>query len=234
MAAIKIAIVGVSGRMGQEIASLIAADSRFQLSSGVARDAAKATVDVVAKPSDLPAAKVDVVIDFSQPELFGEVLEWCMKNRKPLVSGVTGIDDKNKTSLAAFAKVIPVLWAPNMSLGVAVVAEMFKALKSLKGFDFQIEEAHHNRKKDKPSGTALFLQEKLVEALGRDVPEPLAMRGGGIFGIHKTWAMGEEEIITIEHTAMNRKVFARGALEAAHWISSRAPGLYKMADVLQP
>ena len=112
------------------------------------------------------------------------------------------------------------------------MARMLSQMKQLEGFEFQIEELHHNRKKDKPSGTALFLQEKLTEAVGPHVPAPLAIRGGGIFGIHRVWAMGEEEMVTIEHTAMNRRVFARGALKAARWILGRSPALYRMDDVL--
>lgn len=229
---IKVAIVGASGRMGQEVIGLIAADKDLQAVAGVSRETAPGVDTTFTKIAGLAKAKPDVVIDFSLPELFDDVCAWCAANKVPLVSGVTGITAAQKKTILSAAKAAPMLWAPNMSLGIAVMAEMLSALSALEGFEFQIEETHHKRKKDKPSGTALFLQEKLEEAVGA-APAPLAIRGGGVFGIHKVWAMGEEETITIEHTAMNRKVFARGALRAARWILARRPGLYRMADVIR-
>ena len=229
----RIAIVGISGRMGQELCSL-ASEFGLNVTEGVSSKAPAHALPalVVTDVQSLRDDNVDVVIDFSLPELTERVAQWCANHRKPLVSGVTGITDDHRSVLAATAKVVPVLWAPNMSLGVAVMAKMLNSLSHLEGFDFQIEELHHTKKKDRPSGTALFLQEKLKEAVGNDVPAPLAIRGGGIFGIHRVWAMGEEEMITIEHTAMNRRVFARGALRAACWIRAQKAGLYRMQDVL--
>lgn len=217
----RLAIIGITGRMGAEIQAL-APELGFDVTSGVSGS----------RPlSSLDPQNVDVVIDFSLPEATNEVIDWCVRNGKPLVSGVTGISDSQKAAFSTAGKKVAVMWAPNMSLGVAVLARMLSALRQLEGFEFQIEEFHHKRKKDKPSGTALFLQERLEEAVG-EVPDPVAIRGGGIFGIHKIWAMGEEETITLEHTAMNRRVFARGALKAAAWILSKAPGHYRMDDVL--
>lgn len=227
-----LALIGISGRMGQEIRSL-AEEFDLKVTSGLASTAAtEDDVMIVSKISDLRAEAIDVVIDFSLPELTDQVVAWCMKNSKPLVSGVTGISDAQKKALEALGQKTPSFWAPNMSLGVAVMARMLAQMKELEGFDFQIEELHHTRKKDRPSGTALFLQEKLKEAVGPQVPDPLAIRGGGIFGIHRVWAMGEEETVTIEHTAMNRRVFARGALKAARWLLGQKPGFYRMDDVL--
>lgn len=225
----KLAIVGLSGRMGREIETL-AKDSGFDVTCGVS--STPESTNTVRTIADLDPRRVDVVIDFSLPEITDTVVAWCVKNRKPLVSGVTGISPAQKATFQTAGQTIAALWAPNMSLGVAVLARMLAQLSKLEDFDFQIEELHHNRKKDRPSGTALFLQEKLKEAVGDDVPDPLAIRGGGIFGIHRVWAMGEEETITLEHTAMNRRVFARGALKAARFVLSRPPGFYRMDDVL--
>ncbi len=227
----KLAIIGISGRMGAELLAL-APEFDFKVTSGVSRRSLESTLTVVSSCEKLKPADVDIVIDFSLPELTKGVAEWCKANQKPLVSGVTGLKDPERNALAEAAEKTPVLWAPNMSLGVAVLARMLAKLSLLDGFDFQIEELHHNRKKDKPSGTAVFLQERLKEAVKADVPDPLAIRGGGIFGIHRIWAMGEEETLTLEHTAMNRRVFARGAMKAAQWLIQRQPGLYKMDDVL--
>ena len=229
----KLAIVGITGRMGREILSL-SKELGFNVTSGVAAsgEASVEGVAVVADIEKLDVNEVDVVIDFSLPEATEKVLGWCYANKKPLVSGVTGITHQQKAALAHAGQFLPVLWSPNMSLGVAVMGRLFAQLSKLEGFDFQIEELHHNRKKDKPSGTALLLQERLTEAVGDDVPAPLAIRGGGIFGIHRLWAMGEEEMLTIEHTAMNRRVFARGALRAAQWLLGKPAGLYRLDDVL--
>jgi 4-hydroxy-tetrahydrodipicolinate reductase len=232
-ARVRLAVIGATGRMGCEILSLAGDDQRFEKIAGVARGQSPLVPLNCASVDRLPVERLDVVIDFSQPELFNDVVDWCVRHGRALVSGVTGLTAEHRRRLETAAQTIPVLWAPNMSLGIAVMAEMFGAFSRLNGFEFQIEEAHHKHKKDKPSGTALFLQERLQQATGRELPEPLALRGGGIFGIHKVWAMGEEEIITLEHTAMNRKVFARGALQAAFWIRGRRPGLYKMGDVLR-
>ena len=217
--------------MGAELSAL-AKDFDFRITQGVSSRPANGEIKIVANVKDLDASQVDVIIDFSLPELTLGVAQWCQQNRKPLVSGVTGIQDAHRSALAAVGKVAPTLWAPNMSLGVAVMARMLAQFSSLEGFEFQIEELHHNKKKDRPSGTAIFLQDKLKEAVGENVPDPLAIRGGGIFGIHKVWAMGEEETITLEHTAINRRVFARGALKAARWILTQPPALYRMDDVL--
>jgi 4-hydroxy-tetrahydrodipicolinate reductase len=230
MSQCRLALVGFSGRMGAELRAL-ATDCGFRVTAGVARKSG--TVDgikVVSTLADLGANEIDVVIDFSMPEIFEDVVSWCAQERKPLVSGVTGITTAHRDALARGAKSVAILWAPNMSLGVAVFAKMLEQFSSLEEFDFQIEELHHNRKKDRPSGTAGFLQEKLIQTVKKKVPEPLAIRGGGVFGIHRVWAMGEEELLTIEHTAMNRRVFARGALRAADWIKSKSPGLYGLGD----
>lgn len=219
---LRIAIAGSTGRMGLEISSL----------AGELGIVVTGAVSSKSPVSSLNPSAIDIVIDFSLPHLTKEVADWCMAHQKPLVSGVTGLDAELKAYLAKASSSIPVLWAPNMSLGVAVLARLLSGLAALDGFDFQIEEAHHVHKKDKPSGTALFLQERLRKAVKKELPEPLALRGGAIFGIHKVWAMGAEETVTLEHTAMNRRVFARGALRAASWIRYQKPGLYSMDDVL--
>ena len=231
----KLAIVGISGRMGAELLELAPAMG-FDVTTGVSRSAATHVDSVtkvkwVSSMDGLNLALVDVVIDFSLPENTDAVLAWCTNNNRPLVSGVTGVSETQKNAFIHAARSIAILWAPNMSLGVAVVSKMLSQLAQLKDFDFQIEEIHHKRKKDAPSGTALFLQEHLERAVGK-VPAPVAIRGGGVFGTHRIWAMGEEETVTIEHNAMNRRVFARGGLRASQWILGQPPGYYSMNDVL--
>jgi 4-hydroxy-tetrahydrodipicolinate reductase len=119
-----------------------------------------------------------------------------------------------------------------MSLGVAALAKAIQSLETLKNFDFQVEEFHHSKKKDSPSGTAIFLQSKLEKTVGKKCPHPLSIRGGGIFGVHKIYAMSENEVLCFEHTALNRKLFADGAVTAAIWISSQKKGLYDIQDLI--
>lgn len=223
MKKIKIGLMGSAGRMGQEITTVINANPRCELSYAPLRgekwDAKK-------------AAAVDVWIDFSSPEALKDVLKRATENKTPVVCGTTGFSKKEKELLKQYSKKIPVLWSSNMSLGVAVLNEALKAFSAISHFDFQIEEIHHNRKKDRPSGTALTLQENLEKAVDKKLPEALAIRGGGVFGVHKIFAMSDEEVLTFEHTALNRTVFAKGSVQAAEWLAKQKPGLYQIRDVL--
>ena len=225
---------GWSGRMGSSLRELIEENpAEFQLIAGRASELIPDEPRVF---KDLPLAPpegVEVVIDFSLPAGWSDLLQWCVEKNFPLVSGTTGLSEDQKEALAEAGQKIPVLWAPNMSLGVAILTESLKVLGLLKGADFQIEEFHHIRKVDKPSGTALWLQEALEKVVGKTLNPALAIRGGGIFGVHRVHAMCEEETLTFEHQALNRKVFARGALAAAQWLKSQSPGQYQMADVLR-
>jgi 4-hydroxy-tetrahydrodipicolinate reductase len=219
---LKIAIVGASGRMGIEIERL----------SGTAGCSVTAKVDATQDWKKVSAKNVDLVVDFSSPEGLEQALIWCLANDKPIVSGSTGLLNQQHKQLKSAAKRIPILYSGNMSLGIAVFSRMMKSLSSIKDWDFQIEEAHHNKKKDRPSGTALLLQEKLKESVGPNVPDPQSIRGGGIPGVHTLWAMGPEETLTITHTAFNRQVFARGALKAARWLfDKKVAGLYDLSDL---
>ena len=209
----KIALIGRHGKMGQEIEKLLTQNSKKVLVSEL-------------------APGVDVVIDFSSPEGFKSTLKWCVKNKTPFVSGTTGINLEQERLLKTAAKKIPVLWSSNFSLGIALVTEMMKQFSDLEDFDFQIEEFHHKHKKDKPSGTAKTLQKELHKIVQKKLPEPISIRGGENFGIHKIWAMSSSENILIEHTALNRSVFAAGAIRASLWLLKRAPGNYTMRDLL--
>ncbi|QDK36141.1 4-hydroxy-tetrahydrodipicolinate reductase [Bdellovibrio sp. NC01] len=223
MKKLKIGLVGVNGRMGKEIQAVLAQSSEAELFYPLLRDE---------KLDSKKAAKVDVWIDFSSVEFFPEVLKLAAKNKTPVVCGTTGFTSKEKALLPKYGKQIPLLWASNMSMGVVVLNEALKVFSAISNFDYQIEEIHHNRKKDKPSGTAITLQENLEKAVGRELPEPLAIRGGGVFGVHKIFAMSDEEVITFEHSALNRTVFAKGAVRAAVWLAKQKPGQYQIRDVL--
>jgi len=230
---LKVGLVGASGRMGQEITEILKTKDHLELYLAVCRSASLGEFTYTRQTPQCPEAKdVDVWVDFSSPELLKKLLQVALKNKTPVVSGTTGLSSTDLGALKRAAKSIPVLWASNMSLGVAVLTEALSVFSRISNFDFQIEEFHHNRKKDKPSGTAKSLQEKLEHEVGRKLPEPLAIRGGGIFGVHKVHAMAEEEHLVFEHMALNRAVFARGAIEAALWLCSKKKGYYSMRDVL--
>jgi 4-hydroxy-tetrahydrodipicolinate reductase len=210
--------------MGQELLALSGQEPGWNVTT-VARDGW----------CDILPIDVDVVVDFSMPDGFSKTLDWCLDKRKPLVSGTTGLSRAQIESMEAAAKDIPILWSANMSLGVHVLARALKSLQALKGWDFQIEETHHRFKKDKPSGTAIFLQNELEKIVGEGVvPRPLSIRGGGVIGIHRVDAMALEETLRFEHQAVSRSVFARGALTAASWLAKRKgkANLYTIADVL--
>lgn len=234
MKKLNVAVFGASGRMGQEIQALMQDSKNFNSALGISLDGkAPGFAKAAGKLDPKDFSKVDVMIDFSIAGSFSKVLQFAVANGIPLVSGTTGISEKDKKELAKAARKIPVLWAPNMSLGVATLQKALEAFAALKHFDFQIEETHHRHKKDAPSGTALLLQKKMQEVLGRELPEPLALRGGGVFGVHQVHAMGDNETLVFEHRALNRKLFAEGALAAARWLATQKKGLYTLQDLLE-
>jgi 4-hydroxy-tetrahydrodipicolinate reductase len=217
---INIALTGASGRMGLAIQELSAAQT-FTVTQRIQRSADWRKIKTI-----------DLVIDFSSPEGFREALQWCVQHKVRLLSGTTGLSSSDHKALKQAAKRIPVLYSANMSLGIAVLTRLLEGLAQIKDWDFQIEEVHHRAKKDSPSGTALSLQHKLVQVLGRELPSPLAVRGGGVPGIHQIWAFGPDESLTLQHTAFNRKVFAQGALSGARWLfDKKEPGLYDLSDL---
>lgn len=221
---LRVGILGASGRMGQEVKKLIL-ESNSVLGPELQSENFRSFLKEKNKN------KVDVWVDFSTPQVLAEFLDYLAKNPAPLVSGTTGLDDTLHTKMKTLAKKSPVFWAPNMSVGVALVARMLDAFKLFDQFDFQIDETHHQHKKDKPSGTALFLQERLQSVVGhKKLPEPLSTRGGGVFGVHRIQALSDEEVISIEHTALNRRVFAKGALWAAQKIVTYKSGYFQMKD----
>lgn len=220
--ALRVAVAGASGRMGQEIQRLLQGQpTRWGLAGTLSRK----------DRGPLGSDVCDVVIDFSLPEGTPELVERCAAGHRPLVSGVTGLSAQQMHALRAQSQKIPIFWAPNMSIGVAVMRLMIRQMRDLSGYDFALTESHHILKKDKPSGTALLLEKTLRETIGRET-EILSVRGGGILGEHEVRAMGPEEIISVSHVALSRAVFARGALVAAEWLVGQRPGFYGMDDLL--
>jgi 4-hydroxy-tetrahydrodipicolinate reductase len=243
VAAIPIAIFGICGRMGQSLiqalgeqpASLTLTGAIASAASGrLGSDAAagvKVTADVAA---GLRGAKV--AMDFSQPGALLEHARACAAARVALLVGVTGFDAAARAELQSLSAQVPVLLAPNTSVGVAVVNELAALAARALGmaWDVRIAEAHHAGKRDAPSGTALTLGETVAGARGqtlRDIGISV-LRQGDIVGEHTVSFTTAGERIEIAHRATDRMIFARGALRAAQWLVGRPPGLYGMKDVL--
>jgi 4-hydroxy-tetrahydrodipicolinate reductase len=228
---INVGVVGAGGRVGGELLALISKSEEFSPTYGIGYQA-EGFQNNVESFQKVTKGSVDIFIDFSSPALFELALQYCLEHKIPLVSGTTGLLPAHHEQIKKAGEQIPVLWAPNMSLGVAVLKNALKVFKATRHFDFQVEEWHHRHKKDSPSGTALFLQSELERVIEKACPPAMVMRAGGIYGVHKIYAASEEEIIQFEHTAINRTVFARGALVAAHWLLRQKKGSYTMDDVI--
>ncbi len=229
--------------MGSMLVKLVQSTEGFALAGTVTRGAALEPL--------LSAA--DVVIDFTSAEASVSHAKVCAAAKVPLVVGSTGFNAESRAQMAEAAKSIPVVLAPNMSIGVNVMIEVVAQLARQLGNDFDIDvlEAHHRHKKDAPSGTALRLADELVKATGRAASDvrtsrvgltgerPRAeigvqtLRGGDVVGEHTVFFFGEGERLEVSHRASDRTQFGRGALRAAKWVAGHAPGLYDMADVLR-
>jgi len=234
-APIRLLIHGASGRMGQALLRLCAdAPRAFVVAGAVSRRPQQRVVDGVpqfaaAELGGVPA--FDVAIDFSLPEAFDAPLALCVARKAGFVSGTTGLSDAQRIALEEAGRVVPVLWASNFSLGVAVLADaVARAARALPGWDCDIVEAHHAGKRDAPSGTALSLGEAAGE--GGATPRYASLRAGDIVGEHTVQFTGAGERLEFIHRAGSRDVFAHGALHAAKWLAGRAPGRYRMADLL--
>ena len=233
---IQLIVIGASGRMGQALLRIASADARFQLVAGITGrntsliEAANCPSFSIDQLEQLPA--FDVAIDFSQPEAFDSVLNFCMQRKTALVSGTTGLSDSHQQAMTDAARQIPVLWASNFSLGVAVLNDLVhSAAKALETWGVEITETHHVHKKDAPSGTALTLGHSTASAAGK-IPVYVSHREGEVIGDHTVKFEGPGEFIELRHNALDRDIFVRGALEAAFRIKQKPAGLYQFADLI--
>jgi 4-hydroxy-tetrahydrodipicolinate reductase len=246
---LKVAIAGAHGRMGQAVARAVAGRPGIEL---VARFNRVVADDLVSREEAM--ARAEVVIDFTTAAASAELAKLAAAGGGPaLVIGSTGFTAEQDRVVRAAAKRVPILRSGNFSLGVNLLMGLVaRAAASLPAdYDIEVFEAHHRRKIDAPSGTALMLGEAAaagrgasldkVAVRGRDGvtgarPEGAigfsVMRGGGIVGEHSVVFAAEDEILTLSHSARDRDLFARGAVQAALWLKGRGPGLYDMQDVL--
>lgn len=232
----RLLIFGASGRMGRALLRIAANDSRFEVVAAVVgRDAS--SIEGVLCPivpinqlQQLPA--FDVAVDFSQPEAFETILQFCRIRNAALVSGTTGLSDLQKQAMSEASKEIALLWSSNFSLGVAVLNDLVRrAAKTLETWGVDITETHHVHKKDAPSGTALSLG-KSVEQGGGQTPAYVSHREGEVIGDHTVKFSGPGEFIELRHNALDRDIFVRGALEAAHRLREKSPGLYQFSELI--
>ncbi len=260
---LNILVTGAAGKMGKAVVNAVHADARARLAAAVevpscpvlGQDAGQIAgvgpkgVSIVSSLDEsVPAC--DCMIDFSSVEALPRHLDAAVKHRKAIVIGTTGIGEGDRQKLQEASRTVPVIWAPNFSVGVTLLGKLCAMAAGVlsDGFDIEIVETHHRMKKDAPSGTAL----KLLAAVRGDA-EPgsvvngrsgmvgerpraqigvLAVRGGDVVGDHTVHFLGTGERLEITHRATTRDTFARGALRAAHFIVKSGPGLYTMEQVL--
>lgn len=232
---VRILIHGASGRMGRALLRLASDHDQLQVVAAVAPGKpGQRVVDgvphfAIDELNGVPA--FDVAIDFSLPAGFDAVLALCAARGVALVSGTTGLEPAQREAMQVAAESIPVLWAANFSLGVAVLSELVeRAARTLQDWDCDIIETHHVHKKDAPSGTALALGTCAEQ--GGAVPRHASIRAGDIVGEHIVQFTGLGERVELIHRATNRDVFARGALHAAGRLAGRESGCYVLRDLL--
>ncbi len=251
---VKILLHGALGVMGQNVAKAVKADDNVEITAGVDRESCldHESFPIYGKFDEVKE-DYDVIVDFSVAPAVDSLLNYAEKVKKPLVLCTTGLSEEQLKRVDEVSKSTAILRSANMSIGVNLLLELVQvAAKKLydKGFDIEIVEQHHRRKQDAPSGTALALADAVNEALDekmnyvygrsdRRMARPheeigiSAVRGGTIAGVHDVIFEGEDEVITFNHTAYSRMIFAQGALTAAKFLKGQGAGMYSMQDALQ-
>lgn len=245
----KVLVSGMNGHMGRILSNMIKDDIELTLVCGVDRN-----IDAECKYKcytsfDEVKDDIDVLIDFSHHSLTNELVDFAVKNNKALVVATTGQTEDEKRKIDEAAKSIPVFYAANYSLGIAVLINQAKRIASImNNADIEIVETHHNRKLDAPSGTALAIANGLKEVrkdatfvCGRNGNKKRekndiginAIRLGNVVGIHEVLVSTEHECISIKHEAYDRGLFAEGAIKACKFLYGKPNGLYSMSDMLE-
>ncbi len=251
---LKVGVYGGNGRVGSLIIKHLQQDEVAKVSAvhvieGIELEVPNA---IVTNDIDTLIENSEVIIDFTLPEGTQALLEKLLEKPRPLVSGTTGLNEHHQNLMQALAQKVPVLYATNMSLGIALLKRLV-ALTSekLRDFDIEIVEMHHRYKKDAPSGTALTLAHYAAKARGLELDKVrvsgrdgnigerkkdeigvFALRGGDIVGRHTVGFYNEGEFIELNHTATSRDTFAKGAIKAAKWVVAQEPGLYSIDECL--
>jgi 4-hydroxy-tetrahydrodipicolinate reductase len=260
---IRTVLIGATGRMGHEVLRVFREYPALKLTGAVAstwnvalgEDAGiGAGLGAIGVPvsADLPAllGSAQLAIDFSTAEAASSHVAACAQARVPLLLGTTGLPAELEGTLASAALAIPLLAAPNTSLGIAVLVELVRQAATALPADYDIEivETHHRHKRDAPSGTAIALGAAAASARGVEFTGPpgsagasgprstgqvgfASVRGGDAVGEHTVLFLGQGERLSLQHAATDRAVFARGALRAGQWLAAQPPGRYRMSDV---
>ena len=248
---IKAILVGACGKMGKNITECAATNDEIKIVAGVDKFNSGASFPVFSDFSKIDL-EADVIIDFSNPALLNELLEFAKSKKLPLVIATTGYNESQIKQIEAASKFIPIFFTFNMSLGVNLLCSLAKRAARILGEDFDIEiiEKHHNQKLDAPSGTAIMLanalngvfNDKLKYEYDRHTKRAKrnkneigihSVRGGTIVGEHDVIFAGRDEVITLSHAAHSKQVFAVGALRAAKFIATKPNGMYDMNDILK-
>ncbi len=248
---VKILISGANGKMGHAVAAAVSGREDCVVSAGVDLYTKQyAEFPIFSKLSEV-TEKPDVVIDFSNPAILDDLLDYCLVNGVPCVLATTGYSEEQIAKIKKAATSIPVFFSFNMSLGINLLVQLAKKAVSILGgqFDIEIVEKHHNQKIDAPSGTALMLADAINEELDnkyhyvydrhskrqkREAKEigMHAIRGGTIVGEHDIIFAGHDEVITLSHSAASKEVFAVGAVNAAVFLAKQDAGMYDMSQLM--
>ncbi len=247
-----IILSGCCGVMGKNIAECISKKDDCRIVAGIDIKTVEDSPFPIYKNADNFSGKADVIIDFSHPSALNSLLSYAVRTGTPAVISTTGLSDEQIAAIHKASKCIPIFFSANMSLGVSLVTELAQKAVKVLGDDFDIEivERHHNQKIDAPSGTALMLADAINKAAdeaynyeyNRQAKREKrtkneigihAVRGGTIVGEHEIMFAGQDEIITISHSARSKQIFAVGSVNAALFIKDLNPGLYSMKDLVE-
>ncbi len=249
---IKIIMHGCNGKMGQVISGIIAEDAETTMAAGIdLRDDGHNSYPVFTRNEDCDV-EADCLIDFSTASAVDDVLAYCVDKKLPCVLCTTGLSGEQLAKVDEASKRVAILRSANMSLGINLLMKLLKEAAGIlapAGFDMEIVEKHHNLKLDAPSGTALALADSINEEFdgsyeyvydrsARREKRPAkeigisAVRGGSIVGEHDVIFAGQDEVITISHTAYSKAIFGKGAVEAAKFLAGQPAGMYDMSDVI--
>ena len=244
---VNILICGAGGKMGATLLELLKGESQAKAVCGVDIHAPENVHIPIYKTFGEVKEKVDVIIDFSSPAVLLSELDWAVKNSVPVVLGSTGFSDEQLQYIDSIAKKVAIFKTANFSLGVNLLMKLVREAATSLGdkFDIEIIEKHHSLKADAPSGTALMLadsaniqnkdyiygRDKTAGKRGKEIGIH-AVRGGTIVGEHEVMFAGEDEIVTLSHSARSKKVFAAGAIKAAIFLAGKPAGKYDMKDII--
>ena len=253
---VRVGVFGASGRVGRLIVDHLREHDELSLSSVYVRNELNFAIDhsvLVTNDMKTFIGSCDIIIDFSLPDAMEKLLETALEvGGRAIVIGTTGLSTHQKNLLIEASNQMPILYATNMSMGVALLNQLVAtASEKLRDFDIEVVEMHHRYKKDAPSGTALTLADSAARARGLDLDKVrtsgrngdigerscdeiavMALRGGDIVGRHTVGFYNDGEYVELSHTATSRDTFAKGSIRAAEWLMKQENGLYDIKDCL--